>query len=46
MFHVVRQNQIFDYVFAVRNAVSVMTHSTYLGFYKLSRHALSEWYNE
>ncbi|GAL32239.1 hypothetical protein JCM19240_5670 [Vibrio maritimus] len=46
MFHPNRPNPLFDYVLAQRSAMSVVTHSTFLGFYKLSRHALSEWYNE
>lgn len=37
---------IFNYVRAMRCAFSSVTASTFIGFYKLSRHALSEWCNE
>ncbi|GAM62396.1 hypothetical protein JCM19232_5360 [Vibrio ishigakensis] len=36
----------FNYVVAIRRAFSSVTACTFIGFYKLSRHALSEWCNE
>lgn len=36
----------FDYKHALRCVFSTITACTFIGFYKLSRHALSEWCNE
>ncbi|WP_274702002.1 hypothetical protein [Vibrio aestuarianus] len=36
----------FNYKYALRCVFSSITACTFIGFYKLSRHALSEWCNE